>query len=133
MGLTKKILQVNLNRMPKTRKAPTLTPSVVKAQKYAKSIFKLFGLLSNWVSKEEIVASLPSLFKHKTWQEWQENIPKYVLGNFLELGAGATCAQALTFLRRIARQAEYAVIRKKWQVRIEGKSTTIYYYRALVY
>jgi hypothetical protein len=114
----------------KTKRRPKLTPSIVKAQKYAKNIFKLFGLLSDWVSKEDIVASLPSLFKHKTWQE---NIPKYVLDNFLELGAGATCAQALTFLRRIARQAEYAVIRKKWQVRIEGKSTTIYYYRALVY
>jgi hypothetical protein len=118
--------------MPKAqkRKAPKLTPSIVKAQKHAKNIFELVGLLSDWVSKKQIVASLPRLLRHKTWQE---KLPKYVLGNFLELGAGATCAQVLTFLRRLARRAEYAVIRKKWQVRIEGKSTTVYYYRALVY
>jgi len=109
---------------------PKQTPAIVKAQKQAKNIFKLIGLLSDWTSKEDIVASLPRLLKQKTWQK---NLPKYVLGNFLELGKKATCGQALTFLRRLARLAEYAVIRKKWQVRIEGKSTTVYFYRALVY
>ena len=106
-----------------------LTRARIQAQQNARLIFECLGLLSGWASKDTILAGVPRLMKARDY--WKREIPKYILKDFFE-GEEKTCAQVLTFVRRLARQAEFAVIRRKWQQRVKGKSTTIYYYRALL-
>ena len=106
-----------------------LTRARIQAQQNAQLIFESLGLLSGWASKEKILAGVPRLMKAKDY--WKREIPKYILKDFFEQEE-KTCAQVLTFARRLARQAEFAIIRRKWQQRVQGKSTTIYHYRALM-
>ena len=107
-----------------------LTNARIQAQQNVRLLFECLGLLSGWASKENILAGLPRVMKAREY--WQRVIPKYVLGNFFDQARAKSCAEVLTFARRLARYAEFAVVRRKWQQRIDGVSRTIYYYRVLM-